>query len=118
MPKKSNLQLHLEMWLQSNVYTDDFVTEYEFNKPVSNYRFDIAYPDQKLAVECDGLQWHKKSGHQSMTGVLNDRTKDEYALLAGWRVYRVAGPWILPQRSIPPRQLEVVETVATLLGRI
>ena len=39
-----------------------------------------------------------KGGHQTVKGVLQDAEKYEAALLAGWRVYRVPGPWIAEGR--------------------
>ena len=55
-----------------------------------------------------------KGGHQTVKGVLQDAEKHEAALLAGWRVYRVPGPWIAEgDRAIWRPQ--VMDTLKALL---
>ena len=68
----------------------------------------------KVAVEIDGLMYDGKGGHQTVKGVLQDAEKYEAALLAGWRVYRVPGPWIAEgDRAIWRPQ--VMDTLKALL---
>lgn len=52
------------------------------------WRFDFAWPAQKVAVECDG---GTRSGgrHVRPLGYEADRAKDNAAVLKGWRVLHV-----------------------------
>lgn len=60
----------------------DLVSEYRFH-PVRRWRFDIAFPSVKLAVELDG-----RGRHQTVSGVRADCEKLNTAVLMGWRVLR------------------------------
>ena len=88
-------------------------------EPSRKWRFDFAWPTQKVAVEIDGLRYDGKAGHQTVKGVLNDAEKYEAALLLGWKVYRVPGPWIAEAKGDDVRLIwreEVMDTLKTLLG--
>lgn len=59
---------------------------YEIEYPIPwapRQRFDVAFPQSKLAVEWDSRRWH---GH--LGAFQNDRERDRAALLNGWRVVR------------------------------
>ncbi len=58
--------------------------EYRFH-PTRKWRFDFAWPEQRLAVEIDGGTW-VRGRHVSGGGSHNDRDKRNAAQLAGWRV--------------------------------
>lgn len=58
------------------------VRELRFH-PTRRWRFDFAWPDQKLAVEIDG-----RGRHQTVTGVRGDCEKHNEAVRLGWRVLR------------------------------
>jgi hypothetical protein len=47
------------------------------------FRLDFAYPDQKVAVEYDGWDWHS-----TRTAFDRDRRRDRLLQLAGWTVLR------------------------------
>ena len=66
------------------------VTQY----PMGRYRIDIAFPQYKLAVECDGRQFH--STKEAME---RDRRKDNYLRSNGWTVIRISGRTI--NKSLP-----------------
>ena len=48
---------------------------------------DFAYPEQKLAVECDGYKWHKQDKEQ----IEKDIERDKYLAKKGWRVLHFSG---------------------------
>lgn len=58
----------------------DLVVEHRFH-PVRLWRFDIAFPSQRLAIEIDG-----RGRHQTVVGVRRDCEKHNEAVRLGWRV--------------------------------
>lgn len=50
------------------------------------YRIDLALPDAKLAVECDGRDYHSTPGQ-----IKKDQERDEYIHRLGWTVLRFPG---------------------------
>jgi hypothetical protein len=87
------------------------VLEHRFD-PKRRWRFDLAWPDRKLAVEVEGGTW-VAGRHTTGAGFLADIEKYNAAVLAGWRVLRVTtgmvddgravalveaalGPWLHP----------------------
>jgi len=52
------------------------------------FRFDIAWPEYRLAVEVHGGVW-TRGRHVSGEGFTKDRVKMNYAQLLGWRVLEV-----------------------------
>ena len=63
-----------------------FEEEYRFDD-VRKFRFDIAMPEHKLAVEYDGLM-SAKSGHTTIGGFTSDCTKINLAQINGWKVFK------------------------------
>lgn len=70
--------------------------------PDRKWRFDLAWPDRKLAVEIEGGVWstdggkpcqlcgeHPKGAHGRGTGILRDIEKGNAAQLLGWTLIRV-----------------------------
>jgi len=66
--------------------------EYRFH-PDRKWRFDLAYPDCRIAFECEGGIW-SRGRHTRGQGFINDCEKYNAATLLGWRVFRLPGPWI------------------------
>ena len=64
----------------------DYEQEYRFDSD-RKWRFDIAMPAQKLAVEVDGGIW-VGGRHTSGVGYEKDCQKLNAAVLQGWRVLR------------------------------
>lgn len=60
--------------------------EYRFH-PERKWRFDFAWPERKVAVECEGGIW-KRGRHVHPVGYLKDCEKYNAAALLGWRVFR------------------------------
>jgi len=60
--------------------------EYRFH-PTRKWRFDLAYPDKKIAIEAEGGVWtggrHTRGG-----GYTKDAEKYNAAVVLGWRVLR------------------------------
>ena len=61
-----------------------YQAEYRFDT-VRKWRFDYAWPSQRVAVEIDGGQWAPNGGRHSRD---SDREKLNHAAAQGWRVLR------------------------------
>ncbi|MCB1811761.1 MAG: DUF559 domain-containing protein [Candidatus Competibacteraceae bacterium] len=48
------------------------------------YHIDIAFPDVRLAVECDGDYWHGTPEQR-----IKDSKKDAYLRRFGWQIIRL-----------------------------
>ena len=79
---ESKLRLHI---LAFKVPLPEY--EYRFH-PERRWRFDAAWPEQKVAVECEGGTW-SGGRHTRGSGFEADARKYAAAILAGWRVFRV-----------------------------
>lgn len=55
--------------------------------PERKWRFDFAWPEQRIALEIDGGVW-TQGRHTRGAGFLSDMEKLNEAQLLGWRVYR------------------------------
>jgi very-short-patch-repair endonuclease len=66
--------------------------EYRFD-PERKWRFDFAWVDQMLAVECEGGQWvNGRHNHPQHTAA--ELNKYNAAAVAGWKVLRFNGSMI------------------------
>ena len=63
-----------------------YETEYRFDQ-ARKWRFDIAIPDRKLAIEVDGGTW-VGGRHTTGAGFRRDCEKMNAATVQGWRVLR------------------------------
>ena len=63
------------------------VEEFRFH-PTRKFRFDLCWPDRKLAVEQEGGIWIR-GRHTRGKGFATDCSKYNEAVLLGWRVLRV-----------------------------
>lgn len=61
-----------------------YQTEYRFH-PTRKWRFDYAWPTERVAVEIDGGQWVANGGRHNRD---SDREKLNQAAAQGWRVLR------------------------------
>ena len=83
----SRLEDVLEFHLDSTK-APAFEREYEFH-PTRKWRFDFAWPDHMLAVECEGLvKPGLKSRHTTNSGFSKDCEKYNAAALMGYTVLR------------------------------
>lgn len=69
-------------------------------------RVDLAYPDKRLIIECDGRRWHTAT-----EAFERDRRRDNLAQLSGWRVLRFT--WT----DVTRRALVVVDQVRSALDQ-
>jgi len=65
--------------------------EYHFCK--RRWRFDFAYPDQMIAIECEGGTW-SGGRHSRGQGFEDDCIKYNTAAIMGWVVLRFTGKLI------------------------
>lgn len=63
---------------------EGYEREYRFD-PERRFRFDFAWPAQRVAVECDGGIWMRWGGRHGRDA---DREKLNLAAANGWRVLR------------------------------
>jgi len=79
--------------------------------PTRRWRFDFAEPTCKIAFEVEGGIF-SKGRHTRGSGFIDDCEKYAEAMLLGWRVYRIPGPWIMDNRGRPDgRALDLAERV-------
>lgn len=56
--------------------------------PGRRYRIDLAYPNRRWAIECEGGVW-VNGRHTRPSGYLGDMRKYNELAIAGWRLLRV-----------------------------
>ena len=88
----SYLEESFALWLKLSPDIPAPEREHSFSL-VQKWRFDFAWPEHKVAVEIEGIT-HNGGRHQKVDGFVRDAHKYEAALLDGWTVYRVPGPWV------------------------
>lgn len=67
--------------------------EHRFH-PVRRWRFDFAWPDERVALEVEGGIW-TRGRHVRGKGALNDMEKYSEAAARGWRILRVTPDHLL-----------------------
>lgn len=67
-------------WMQEGI-GGDLTAEFQFDAE-REWRFDLAFPSQKLAIEFDGAGW----GHMTHKGRREDFEKRNAAVVLGWRI--------------------------------
>ena len=77
---------------------------------VRKWRFDLAWPDLRIAIEVDGAIW-SQGRHTRGGGFLKDMEKLNAATLQGWRVLRTT-----PDGVKTGKALELVEWAFKYLG--
>jgi very-short-patch-repair endonuclease len=76
----------------------DPLEEYRFH-PARRWRFDLAWPAHKVAVEIDGGTF-SGGRHVSGVGHARDSEKANEAQLLGWVVLRVIPDWVRDGRAL------------------
>ncbi len=74
--------------------------------PPRQWRFDYAFPDQRIALEVEGGVW-TKGRHTRPRGFLGDIEKYNTATLMGWRVLRTT-----PSRLLTTATLDMLREAA------
>lgn len=87
----SHLETTLKIQMKAALIPEP-VPEYKF-APDRRWRFDYAWPDRKLAVECEGGTWNG-GRHTTGKGFAQDCMKYNRAVVLGWRVLRFTGEQI------------------------
>ena len=77
-------------------------SEFRFHPP-RRWRFDFAFPKQKIAVECEGGIW-THGRHTRGNGFEKDAEKYNAAAIDGWTVLRFTGRMIKSGDAL--RQIE------------
>lgn len=94
---EETLALQLRATLTGGLARLRLVREYRFHdagegEKQRQWRFDFAFPDIKVAIECEGLGRVGKRGgvgrHQSFSGFTQDCEKYNMACFQGWKVLR------------------------------
>lgn len=80
--KKTSIEKYM-----ANAMSDTDLPIVEEQYKIGTKRVDFAYPEQKLAVECDGYKWHKQDKEQ----IEKDIERDKYLAKKGWRVLHFSG---------------------------
>lgn len=82
---KADLELRfLDLWNRFGIQGLAPVRQYKFH-PVRKWRFDFAWPDDRLAVEVHGGTF-SQGGHSRGSGQEKDFEKSNAAVVLGWRL--------------------------------
>ena len=111
--RTSHIEESFYVWLMQNPDIPPCERDYRFAPP-SKWRFDICWPAHKVAMEIEGALSAGRRP-QKISGFIKDCEKYEAAMVLGWRVYRVPGPWIVEFKCRIWRP-QVMETLRVLLG--
>ena len=74
----------------------------------SRYRIDLAFPDERLAIEFDGY-----AAHVAPASFVGDRRRQNALLLAGWTVLRFSGDDLRHRPSSVVREVQRALAAAT-----
>jgi very-short-patch-repair endonuclease len=83
--------------------------EYRFAPP-RRWRFDVAFPEHRVAVELEGAVW-SGGRHTRGVGYVADMAKYNAAVLGGWAILRYTSD------DLKKRPVQVMEEVASLLRK-
>jgi very-short-patch-repair endonuclease len=75
------------------------VRQHRFAAPARQWRYDLAYPSVKVAIDIDGGTWIQ-GAHVRGAGVENDCEKHNLAALKGWLVIRCTTDMIADGRAL------------------
>jgi very-short-patch-repair endonuclease len=89
-PAQSRLEATLALHMRAAGLNPE--PEYQFH-PSRKWRFDFAFPDEKVAIECEGGTW-TNGRHTRGSGFQKDLEKYNQAALLGWTVLRFTGRMI------------------------
>lgn len=87
--------------LQCRVYHFTPVREFKFAEGIGRkWAFDFAFPEEMVAIECEGGTRFGMSRHSRGDGYENDLEKYNCATRLGWRVYRYTTEMIMRGEAI------------------
>lgn len=94
-PIEERLAIHLACAIEHSSY---IFAQHGVETEAGSFRLDFAIdPDgARIAVECDGHEWHERTKEQAA----RDKSRDRALVAAGWRVIRFTGSeiWADPRR--------------------
>ncbi len=106
LPAIHRSELELKLSFQLRAAKLSAVPEYRFHE-TRKWRFDFAFPEQRLAVEVEGVRFvgrgkdTKLEGrHVTPTGFEGDAEKYNEAAILGWRVLRMTRKMIKDGRAL------------------
>ena len=82
-PEESPIEEYL--WIALERAELSFLAIRQFE--IGSYKIDFAFPKYKLAVECDGAEYHRGTELQ----LERDQKRDKYLARKGWRTLRIEG---------------------------
>jgi very-short-patch-repair endonuclease len=84
--------LKCESYIERKLYNRLWVEGYKMRtqEPCGRYKIDIVIPKYKIAIECDGEEWHSSPKQKE-----HDRRKDRFLRKNGWTVIRFTGKRIV-----------------------
>jgi very-short-patch-repair endonuclease len=84
--------LKCESFIERRLYNRLWLEGYKMRtqEPCGRYRIDIAIPKYRIAIECDGQEWHSAPEQKA-----HDRKKDRFLRKHGWTVIRFSGKRIV-----------------------
>lgn len=108
-PIEERLGLHLSVVLPVQVLIPQLLVE----TGAGTFRLDfgVDFAGHKIAIECDGHEFHERTKEQST----RDKSRDRALTAAGWRILRFTGAeiWKEPERCAA----EVGSLFDSLIGR-
>lgn len=108
----------LKMYLRSLGL--EFVEEHTFHE-TRKWRFDLAVPALKLAIEYQGHGATGKTGHvgghASITGLTQDCEKDFQSVLAGWRVLKFTALHFTPKKRLALKLTHPLDAISFLAAQ-
>jgi very-short-patch-repair endonuclease len=95
-------------WIEERMglLLDKLGVEYVFQYPILRYNVDFAIPELKIAIECDGEQWHQDKEKEQ---IRQERIEHE-----GWMVLHYTGTKI--NQCLPEIEKELARVLCNHLG--
>ncbi|MBP1944629.1 endonuclease domain-containing protein [Cytobacillus luteolus] len=103
VPEVTNHRLKCESPIETRLYGALTTRGYyvETQVPCGKYRIDIALPQYRLAIECDGKAFHSSAAQKA-----HDAKKNSYLKKNGWKVLRFSGRQINSNMGHVIRKIE------------
>lgn len=88
--KLSKLELKFKAWLDL-AGLDGYVMQYSPRLRGRRYRIDFAYPELKIGIEIQGMNYVTGFGHQDPSQIKKDFEKNNMLVCEGWRMFYFTG---------------------------
>lgn len=96
---RSDLERALHYQLREAPLPQSWVTNLRF-LPGYTFEADVAWPEQRIAVEVDGLRRDGRGSHQTEAGVTRDARKLLLATIAGWTLVRLTRTLVAAEEGV------------------